>query len=149
MAKYLIIGCEELSDQWECDANKTPICITDDYEKYDEWGYEIYEILEDNTFNLIKSYEDASDTGIAFYKWFDIDRVEKYDPDVFLEYHTGENRNFYTKTKIKELKDKYHFKESVKNIYKEIQQIGVYGEEVDGEWYVIAEYIKGFYPFGY
>lgn len=53
--KYLIIKCEELADQWECDANRTPVCITDDYSIYG-LGYEVYELQADSTFKLIKEY---------------------------------------------------------------------------------------------
>lgn len=56
--KYLIIKCDELSDQYECDADRTPICMTDNYSKYCGYGYEIYELQKDNTFKLIKDYED-------------------------------------------------------------------------------------------
>lgn len=56
--KYLIIKCKELGDQWECDADRTPICITDDFDKFYQFGYEIYEILDNGTFKLIKEYEE-------------------------------------------------------------------------------------------
>ena len=51
--KYLIIECNELGDQWECDADRTPICMTDDYSPYGS-GYEVWEIQPDNTFKCIK-----------------------------------------------------------------------------------------------
>lgn len=44
MKKYLIIECDELSDAYECDADRTPICLTDDFEKFNHYGYEIYEV---------------------------------------------------------------------------------------------------------
>lgn len=55
--QYLIIECIELDDQCECDAHRIPVCLTDDYSKYLGYGYEILEVLEDNTFNQIKDYE--------------------------------------------------------------------------------------------
>lgn len=57
MAKYLIVECNELSDQYECDADRSPVCLVDDWAYYNKYGYEVYEILKDNTFELIKSYE--------------------------------------------------------------------------------------------
>lgn len=54
---YLIIKCHELNDQYECDADRTPICLTHDYSKFKKYGYEIYEVRENNTFKLIKEYE--------------------------------------------------------------------------------------------
>lgn len=56
--KYLVMKCNELSDQWECDADRTPVCITEDKRKYWKMGFEIYKINKDNTFTLIKKYED-------------------------------------------------------------------------------------------
>lgn len=58
---YLVIECVELHDQYECDVSRTPVCLTDDYLEYDKVGYEVYKVLEDNTFELIKSYEDGED----------------------------------------------------------------------------------------
>ena len=55
---YLIIKCDELSDQWECDAYREPICITEDYSQYNKLGYEIYEILADGNLRNIKDYDE-------------------------------------------------------------------------------------------
>ena len=57
MAKYLIMKCDELSDQYECDADRSPVCLADNWTYYNEYGYEVYEVLKNNTFKLIKSYE--------------------------------------------------------------------------------------------
>lgn len=57
MAKYLIVKCDELSDQYECDADRIPVCLTDNWAYYNEYGYEVYEVLKNNTFKLIKNYE--------------------------------------------------------------------------------------------
>lgn len=54
--KYLIIECEELHDQFECEANRTPVCMTDDFYKFNKIGYEIYKLCDDGTFKLIKHY---------------------------------------------------------------------------------------------
>lgn len=58
-SKFLIIKCNELSDQYECDADRDPVCITDNFNKYNHRGYEIYGICENGTFILLKSYEDG------------------------------------------------------------------------------------------
>lgn len=57
--KYLIIKCVELEDQFECDADRTPICITDNFNKFNKYGYEIYMIHANGTLNLIKHYNDG------------------------------------------------------------------------------------------
>ena len=59
--KYVIIKCEPLGDQWECDADRTPICVVDDYEEYKKYGYEVYEINPDNSLKCIQEYEDYDD----------------------------------------------------------------------------------------
>ena len=65
MKKYLIMQCKLLGDQWECDANRTPLVMVNNYE---EWllknidmdllyQFEVYELIEDK-FKLILSYDD-------------------------------------------------------------------------------------------
>ena len=54
--KYLIIKCQALDDQSECDADRTPLFITDDFDDFDCYDYEIYEIKKDGTLELIKEY---------------------------------------------------------------------------------------------
>lgn len=53
---YLIIKATPLDDQWETDADRTPICITTDTTLYEGEGYEIYQIAEDGTLEQIKEY---------------------------------------------------------------------------------------------
>ena len=61
--RYLIVKCDPLSDQYECDANRTPLFIcneTEAIEKYaDKFGYEIYFIQNDRNLELIKEYEEG------------------------------------------------------------------------------------------
>lgn len=49
MGKYLIVKCVDLNDQYECDANRIPLVLVDDYVEWlrahgkdSEW-YEIYQ----------------------------------------------------------------------------------------------------------
>lgn len=55
--KYLVIKCVELNDQFECDADRIPICVCDNYRKYNKKGYEIYKIGENGELVLIHDYE--------------------------------------------------------------------------------------------
>lgn len=61
--KYLIVECRELDDQWECDCDRTPVCITDEkgVEKYLTLEYEIYSILSDGKLEIIKDYTEGTD----------------------------------------------------------------------------------------
>ena len=55
--KYLIVKCEELNDQWECDAYRTPVYICDKIpNKYKGYGYEHYEIHPNGSLKLVKDY---------------------------------------------------------------------------------------------
>lgn len=54
--QFLIIRCDELSDQYECDADRVPIRITEDTKNYRKYGYEIYEIYNDGHLKLIQEY---------------------------------------------------------------------------------------------
>lgn len=52
--KYLIVICEQLSDQFECDANRIPWKIVDDWTKVDtDEEFEIYEIQENGELKLL------------------------------------------------------------------------------------------------
>lgn len=53
---YLIVKCKLLNDQFECDADKTPLCLTDDWKKScpkNEY-FEVYEVLPTGYFKLIR-----------------------------------------------------------------------------------------------
>lgn len=56
--KYLVVKCVELMDAYECDADRTPICITDNYTKYNRRGYEIYSINKNGTLKKIRDYDE-------------------------------------------------------------------------------------------
>lgn len=53
---YLIVKCTPLDDQWETDAAREPILITNESgsDAYDGVGYEIYHIETDGTLTLEK-----------------------------------------------------------------------------------------------
>ena len=54
MAQYLIVKYEELDDQWERDGNRTPMFMTDDWQRdYPNYEFEVYELEADNTFKYV------------------------------------------------------------------------------------------------
>lgn len=58
--KYLIVECSELSDGWECDADRRPLGVTDDISMWERIeGYEIYEIKSDGKLEIVKYYEEG------------------------------------------------------------------------------------------
>lgn len=79
--KYLIMRCEELNDQYECDANRIPITMTDDWMEWykntnPDYCFEVYE-FKDNEFTLVKNYETPMEQGMAFVM-FDNDDEDKF-----------------------------------------------------------------------
>lgn len=77
MFKYLLVRCEELHDQFECDCNRTPVCLVEDYKTVDTDGMEVYEILENGEIgNCVESYEEYELCGYAL-----IDMKDSEDKD--------------------------------------------------------------------
>lgn len=149
--KYLIVECEELGDQWECDANRAPLCITDDISKYEhEYGYEIYKVKNDGTFSLIKNYDDTrGNCGMAIYFWKNEADAEEKLPDIVYEKFPQTDRDFFTKAKIEKIIKTYHLTESVKEIKNDISCGGDYGTRLNGGWFVIGNYNGSVYSLGY
>ena len=61
MKQYLIIRCDELGDQWECDAERSPMTLTSDWERWffdnrPTYQFEVYE-FNGKDFNLVKGYD--------------------------------------------------------------------------------------------
>lgn len=148
--KYLIIECEELLDQYECEVHRTPLCMTDDASKYEhEFGYEIYEVKDDGTFSRIKEYDDTcGNWGMAIYFWKNEDDIEEKLPDIVYEKFPQANSKIFTTAKIKEIKKTYHLTDSVKEIKDEVN-CGSYGTELNGGWFVIGSYNGSVYNWGY
>lgn len=55
---YVIVKCRTLNDQYECDADRTPICIChDNYNKYKKYGYEVYAVEASGNLDCIQIYD--------------------------------------------------------------------------------------------
>jgi len=52
--EYLVVKCRPLNDQYECEYDRTPICITTNYSQYNQEDYEIYAIYKDNRIKLFR-----------------------------------------------------------------------------------------------
>ena len=60
---YVIVKCVELTDQFECDAYKTPLLVlvnvqSEELKKFKKYGYEIYIATTGGTLKKIQSYDD-------------------------------------------------------------------------------------------
>ena len=144
--KYLIVECNELGDQWECDADRTPICITENYSKYGV-GYEVWEILNDGTLKKIRNYDEALEEGMALYYWEE-GQEEEEEPTIIEKYSNKVRHNF-SKNFFKKLKTRMKFSETVADIETNILYSGMHGEAIEGKWVVFGEYRDNHFDLGY
>lgn len=91
MTKYLIVKCTELSDQYECDADREPMFLVDDWEdwvakNHPTYQFEVYKFADGKEAELIKHYEDSVDEGMALYFWNMDDDHEEVKPTVIAHY---------------------------------------------------------------
>jgi hypothetical protein len=152
MYKYLIIECEELDDQWECDATRTPLLMTNDISKWEHrMGYEIYEVCSNGALKLVKGYEDVGNCwGFAVYCWDDANADATSTPNTVYQTFPQMDRHDFLKTvSLKQIKNTYGFQDNYKIIKREIFSSGSHGEEIDGKWVVMGEYFGDCYSSGY
>lgn len=73
MKSYLIVKCEPLENQYECDATRTPLYITEDWRNNaPECKFEVYEINENGCIGeLIKEWDDPAyvEKGMVLGYW--------------------------------------------------------------------------------
>lgn len=86
--KYLIMKCEELRDQYECDAARTPITMTDNWKTWykdnnPDYYFEVYE-YKNNHFTCIKDYTTSTENGMVFV-WFD-ENTPEYEFNVITRF---------------------------------------------------------------
>jgi len=146
--KYLVVECNELSDQYECDCDRTPVCVTDEkgIEEYQILGYEIYSILSDGKLEKIKDYEEGEDyeeeeeeeiRGCAVYIWHDNDTITKLK-----ELNIVQVEDISLK-QVKEIKKEFGCKQSARKIFNECINCGIFYDDENG--FTIGEY-KGDTP---
>lgn len=142
---YLVVKCEALSDQYECEYDKTPLCCTDDVNQYGA-GYEIYTINSDGSLSLFKDAETALFDGMGLYYWKKGQDETETAPEVMSTFKF--KRDQVTKGFIKK-QIKPFFKGTVNEIYDSIWCCGSYGEMVDNQWTVFGECRDTHYSLGY
>ena len=144
--KYLVLECRELGDQWECDAERTPLCITNDISKYGV-GYEIYSIEENGSLTLYKNYETSLESGVALYSWNDGEEEETLP--VVIERYPNKTRNSFSKSFIKKLKQRVKFTATIDDILTNVNCSGAHGELINDKWVVFGEYSDTHFDLGY
>ena len=145
--KYLIIECKELGDQWECDADRTPICITENHLDYG-FGYEVWKILEDGNLEKIRDYDDPLEEGMALYYWENEEDVENKLP-IILEKYPDKDRDAFSKEFFQKIKTRVGFSEVASKIKSSIHCAGSYAENIQGKWVVFGEYRDNIFDYGY
>lgn len=140
--EYLIIKCTALGDQYECDADRKPLCMTNDPTPYMRLGYDIYRVDNQGNLTQVHDYEECVEMGMCICWWNEDDTVDKV---VKL---SCKDRQDITKSYIKRLKSEYHLKGTVNEIYNSIQGCGDYGEVQGTQFVAIGEYQDECYPTG-
>lgn len=144
--KYLILKCEESDESWGREANRTPICLTNDYSNYG-YDYEVWEIEENGTLKCIKEYTETDDYGMALYKWQADADAENTIPIVIQKFPKFTRKDM-TKEMANSIIKKANFKE-VDDFLSNIKYSGQHGEDVDDYWVVFGEYTENSYDLGY
>lgn len=133
MKKYLIVKCEPLGDQFECDANRTPICMVDDYKIFKaDYDFEVYELGVDGGFSLVKEYDDyMGDEGMGL---FYIEEFSEDDEITIIEKFPGLNRYSELPKKVQKLVNKWKDDSSFRNNLKSCGSI-MWTDDCGFMWY--------------
>lgn len=78
---FLIMKCEPLDDQWECDANRIPLMVTADWHANipKDCYFEVWEINDDGQIGkCIKDYETSMEQGMVFGYWDELSTKEQF-----------------------------------------------------------------------
>lgn len=141
--KYLILKCEELADQYECDANRTPVYVGDTIPtEMLGLGFEHYQINADGSVDLIKVYDEPYESGMALYYWADrLDPQENLPTIVFKYPHY--NRNTPIPPEVKRVLD------TLENVDACLDSCGSISGCKNEDYYVYGEYMDDYFNLGY
>ena len=144
--QYLIMRCDYLADQYECDADRTPITITDNYEQWLEkndpdYDYEIYKFINDG-FEKIEL-----ESGMALYYWKEGAFIESEKPNV-IEKFKDYSRDDTIPESVKECMERTIFDDSdyVDSLFN-CGYITWYDKDMN--YYVYGEYYGNHYDYGF
>lgn len=134
MKKYLIVKCKPLGDQFECDANRTPLCMVNDYKTFKaDYDFEAYELEADGSFSLVKEYDDyMGNEGMGLF-CTEVS-AEEDDEVTIIEKFPELDRDSELPEKVQKLVDKWKDDESFDN---ELRNCGYISWNDDGYivWY--------------
>ena len=142
---YLIIKCEPLADQYECDAYRTPMFICDNWENLKlDYDFDVYQINNDNSLTLIKDYESPMEFGMSLYYWDENIRPETVEPTIIKKWN---NRTRYDNVP-KMVKEEMR-REDIEEFSNDLQYCGTISWVCDGKYWVYGEYEDFYYSLGY
>jgi hypothetical protein len=145
--KYLIVKCDPLNDPYECDVDRTPLCMTDDPSQYG-FGYEVWKVQEDGTLVRIKEYDTANESGMALYFWRD-DAEDGDAPEVLAKFPNMTRWEVTAEVVANIIRMANFTENNVEEILSDILHIGSYGEEGDDCWMVFGSYEDDRFDCGY
>lgn len=145
---YLIVKCEELGDQYECDANRTPMFMCNSWEDLRlDYQFDVYELQNDNTFKCIKDYETPMEYGMALYYWGEDDDCETVDPTIIKKWQNRTPDDDIPKKVKKILKDLKNKGVDIDNWLTSCGYITWYDK--DNNYCIYGEYYDNRYALGY
>lgn len=140
---YLIVKCEALGDQYECDANRTPMFMCDSWHDLRlPYAFDVYALKDDNTFELVKDYETPMDWGMALYYWQISDDCQKMEPTIIQKWRYR-TRDEHAPKKAKQAMIKGT------DIFDDLNGSGAISWCKGKYYYVYGEYQDNFYSLGY
>lgn len=160
MTKYLIVKCTELGDQFECDADREPIFLVDDWKNWfnknhPTYRFEVYKFVDNEEAELVKQYEDSMNEGMALYYWDNDADHEEVAPTVIAHYKDY-NRNKKVPDKVwKVFRQGAYWAdgdEFTEEEFKSDLKSGGYASWFDAEYkkyWVYGHYEDGRYDLGY
>ena len=147
MTKYLIVKCKELGDQFECDCDREPMFLVDDWKDWFQknrptYQFEVYKFVDDNEATLEKTYEEVMDEGMALYFWNMDDDHEEVAPTVIAHYKD------YDRDYSKEHLDTFITENDFKNDLRSCGYVS-WDDKEHKKYWVYGHYADGRYDLGY
>lgn len=146
--KYLIMKCEELGDQWECECNRTPITLCENWQEWYKnnkknirYSFEVYE-FKNNKFKLIKKYDEPTEKGMALYYWNKKQDPEKDLPNVIYKYKNRTKKEAVPKECLSFIK-------KGTDVDNSLLTCGTISFFIDNKYYVYGEYDDNSYSLAY
>ena len=143
--KYLIVKIHELGDQFECDADRTPYKVVEDWRKEKPKGlYEVYEIQKNGFLTLIRKYTTVEESGMALYFFNEEDDWETVVPTIIYKY-PGLNRHNKMPKQVRQYVRNFEQVDDDNNL----TCCGTISYDMDGKHFVYGEYFDDRYIIGY